>query len=85
MPMAITRLSSKGQVVLPKPVRDALRLRPGARLGVRVEGSCVILEPEHSEPTDSWQPLNPAGVRLKTRELCRPVDLTRSTDETRSR
>lgn len=69
--MNTTTVSSKGQVVLPKPVRDALRIKPGATLGVRLEGTRVILETARNE----WQPLNPAGARLSTRELCRPVDL----------
>lgn len=71
---AIT-VSSKGQLVLPKPVRDALRIRPGARLGVHIEGTRVILET--AGPSLGWQPLNPFGTRLSNRDLCRPVDLTR--------
>jgi AbrB family looped-hinge helix DNA binding protein len=77
--MSITTVSSKGQVVLPKPIREALHIRPGAALGVRVDGTRVILETAGR----SWQPLNPAGVRLSIHELCKPVDL-RSADERRA-
>ncbi len=41
--METTRVSSKGQVVIPKAVRDRLGLRPGADLSVEVQGDSVIL------------------------------------------
>ncbi|MDE2108034.1 MAG: AbrB/MazE/SpoVT family DNA-binding domain-containing protein [Gammaproteobacteria bacterium] len=74
---AIT-VSSKGQVVLPKRLRDALRIRPGSKLAVRLEGTSLILEA--GAGGDGWKPLNPAGTRLSSRELCRPVDLTLGDD-----
>ena len=43
--MPITRLSSKGQVVLPKPVRDALGLEPGDELWVEVEEGAIRIVP----------------------------------------
>ena len=43
--MAITRLSSKGQVVLPKAVRDALALKPGDELWVELEDGSIRIVP----------------------------------------
>ncbi len=43
--MAITTLSSKGQVVLPKAVRDKLGIQPGATLRVVVSGGKIEIEP----------------------------------------
>ena len=43
--MPITRLSSKGQLVLPKAVRDALGLGPGDELWVEVEGGSIRIVP----------------------------------------
>lgn len=40
-----TRLSTKGQVVLPGPVRRRLGLRPGDPLEVSVEGDGILLRP----------------------------------------
>lgn len=41
---ARTRISSKGQVVIPKPIRDRLQLRPGEELTVVRKGRRIILE-----------------------------------------
>jgi AbrB family looped-hinge helix DNA binding protein len=40
-----TRLTSKGQIVIPKRVREQLRWRKGTRLRVRESGGEVILSP----------------------------------------
>jgi AbrB family looped-hinge helix DNA binding protein len=47
--MAMTRLSSKGQVVIPTAVRRALRLEAGDRLRITVEGRRLVIEPEEAE------------------------------------
>ena len=44
MAVATTRLSSKGQIVIPEPVRDELGLRPGAQFVVTGERDVVILK-----------------------------------------
>ena len=38
------KMSSKNQIVVPKPARDALGLRAGDRLAVTVEGESVRME-----------------------------------------
>lgn len=49
------RLSSKGQIVIPKDIRDALRLQPGERLAVTLKGRKIIMEPpEPSLPKISF-------------------------------
>jgi AbrB family looped-hinge helix DNA binding protein len=42
---AHSTLSSKGQIVIPKDIRDALRLKPGERLTVTLKGRKIIMEP----------------------------------------
>ena len=42
-----TKLSSKGQVVLPKQARLRLHLRPGVKLVCKVQGHSIILTPEY--------------------------------------
>jgi AbrB family looped-hinge helix DNA binding protein len=44
-----TRLTSKGQVVIPKAVRDHLKWKPGTRLGVEpADDGSVVLRPASS-------------------------------------
>ncbi|MYA33988.1 MAG: AbrB/MazE/SpoVT family DNA-binding domain-containing protein [Gemmatimonadales bacterium] len=38
------KMSSKNQIVVPKAAREALRLRPGDRLAVSVDGDMVRME-----------------------------------------
>ena len=38
------RLTSKGQVTIPKAVRDKLGVKPGDDIGFREEGQSVIIE-----------------------------------------
>ncbi|MEA2089704.1 MAG: AbrB/MazE/SpoVT family DNA-binding domain-containing protein [Thermoproteota archaeon] len=50
--MLKTKVSKKGQVVIPKQARDKLSLTPGTVLGVQVEGKRVILEPLQKPPEE---------------------------------
>jgi AbrB family looped-hinge helix DNA binding protein len=43
--MQTTRLSSKGQVILPKSVRDAHRWEPGTEFSIEPAGDGVLLRP----------------------------------------
>jgi AbrB family looped-hinge helix DNA binding protein len=46
--MATTRLSSKFQIVIPKSVREALKLRPGNTFHVIELDGCIELVPVRS-------------------------------------
>jgi len=50
--MLKARVSSRGQIALPKEVRDQLGLGEGTSLTVRVEGNEVILR---KAPPGSWR------------------------------
>ena len=50
--MLTTRISSKGQMVVPKEVRDKLKIKPGNYFYVRLEKNNIILTPMKTHPLD---------------------------------
>ncbi|UCH08846.1 MAG: AbrB/MazE/SpoVT family DNA-binding domain-containing protein, partial [Deltaproteobacteria bacterium] len=50
--MLATKISSKGQVVVPKEVRAKLNIKPGTFFHVKVEKNTIILTPMEKGPID---------------------------------
>lgn len=44
-----TVISSKGQAVIPKPIRDALGLTPGSRINIELEGDTARISAVHKD------------------------------------
>ena len=73
--LGTTRLSSKGQVVIPEAVRKALGLEPGTCFIVLSDGDVVMLKPI-SPPARSAVRSLAAEVRRKARRAgVRPADV----------
>ena len=49
----VVRLSSKGQLVIPKPIRDALQLKAGSRFDAYLQEGKIILEPVETSAVDA--------------------------------
>jgi len=62
MPPFKTVVSTKGQVVIPKEVRERLGLVPGTVLRVRVDGKRVVLEPVEEPPEEVFVEAGPRVV-----------------------
>jgi len=43
--MEVTSLSAEGKIVIPKKLRKILRLRPGTKFTIELEGNRLILRP----------------------------------------
>jgi AbrB family looped-hinge helix DNA binding protein len=78
MTIATATLSSTGQVVIPKSIRDQLHWETGHELIMETTDSGVLLK---AKPTgkklrleDLRGFLQTDGPRLPTEELCRPVE-----------
>ena len=50
--MLATKLSSKGQMVVPKEIREKLKLKPGTFLHVHLENNNIIFTPMKTRPLD---------------------------------
>ena len=83
--LATTRLSSKGQVVIPEEIRVALGLQQGARFVVLSEGDVVILK-RIDAPARSEVRALAARVRRQARRAgVKPADVGRAIREVRRR
>ena len=49
----VVKLSSKGQLVIPKAIRKALALKAGTRFEVHLEQGRIILEPVETSAVDA--------------------------------
>jgi AbrB family looped-hinge helix DNA binding protein len=45
-----TKVSTKGQIVLPEPLRRKLGIRAGDPLDVNIQGGCILLTPHKKTP-----------------------------------
>lgn len=47
-------LAERGQIVIPKEARDALGLKPGVKLQIRLEGNRLVIEKKVSLNLSRW-------------------------------
>ena len=52
-PIELT-LAERGQIVIPKEARDALGLKPGARLQLRIKGGSLVIEKKVQLDLSKW-------------------------------
>ncbi|MHA1582348.1 MAG: AbrB/MazE/SpoVT family DNA-binding domain-containing protein [Candidatus Baldrarchaeia archaeon] len=69
--MSIAKISSKGQITIPKEIRELLRLKPGDRVKIEVKGDFAILTPL-KKPSESMKGL---GRNVKKKLKLTAVEL----------
>ena len=72
--MAVTSVTSKGQVTIPKELRQQLGIRPGSRIQFLLVGDHVEMRVS-SSPSDASSDLGSGFGMLKSRRAAVPVDL----------
>ena len=55
MPVQVITMSTKGQVVLPSEIREALSLDAGSKLAVFCEGGTIMLKPISIPSADDFR------------------------------
>ena len=66
--MTITKLSTKGQIVLPKEIRDALGLASGTELEIEIKDGTVLLRPIRNTSVDDLHGILPWSGPAKSLE-----------------
>lgn len=65
--MSISVLTSKGQITIPKEVRDSLNLKPSDKVVITIEKDHAVLKPVHGNILD-------IGGSIKIRSEEKPID-----------
>jgi len=83
--VATTKLSSKGQVVIPEDVRDALGLEPGAQFVVLGDGDVVILKRIETPSRGEFRTLAAKARKQARRAGLKPTDVQKAVRKVRRR
>ncbi len=65
--MSISVLTSKGQITIPKEVREVLKLKPADKVVITIEKDHAVLKPVHGNILD-------LGGSIKIPEKDKPID-----------
>ena len=52
--MPVVTTSSRGQIVIPKEIRERLEIVPGKKLLIKAEGDHAIIQPLPDDPVDHF-------------------------------
>ena len=74
--MSISTLTSKGQITVPKDVREVLHLRPSDKVLITIENDHAVLRPIHGNILD-------IGGSIKLPPGEKPIDFKKVREKTR--
>lgn len=83
--MPTATVTSKGQVTIPKAIRESLDLHAGDRVEFRTEGDQVVLEAATGDLTELEGFLGEPPVRLTVEEMAEAVRMSVARRERSSR
>ena len=83
--LATTRMSSKGQIVIPEPIRKRLNLKAGAQFVVVGENDVVILKAITAPSMDNFDALIQQARQQARLAGLKRSDITRAVSKARGR
>jgi AbrB family looped-hinge helix DNA binding protein len=83
--LATTRMSSKGQIVIPEPIRKRLNLKAGAQFLVLGENDVVILKAITAPSMDDFDALIQQAHQQARLAGLKRSDITRAVSKARGR
>ena len=81
----ITALSSKGQVVLPKAIRESMGIDTGAKLMVISDGNSIVLKPVVMPDIDEFRKMMDSANKLAKEVGMTEGDISDAIKEVRKR
>ena len=78
MIMGIVTTSSRGQIVIPKAIRDTLHIGPGQKLTIKAEKDYAVIRPLPDDPVEAF-----CGVFQARSSLTKPLIEERKKDRIR--
>ena len=83
--IATTRLSTKGQVVIPESIRDQLHLQSGTQFVVVAEGDIVVLKAISTPSMSEFDPIIAKARKQAADAGLTPEDINRAVKSSRAR
>ena len=84
-PVATTKMSSKGQIVIPEDIRKRLGLKPGAQFVVVGQNDVVILKTITQPSMNEFDPLISEARKQAKKAGMKKTDITAAIQKIRSR
>ena len=84
MQVEIASMSSKGQIVIPGPIRKRLRISPGTKLMVMTDGENVLMKPVVPPRLEAFWELAEESRQAAAQAGLTPTDVPEAVAEARN-
>ena len=83
--LEVTSVSSKGQVVIPGPIRERLGIKSGTKMAVITDGENVLMKPLETPKLKAFENLVAESRAYARRSGLKPSDVPKAIRKVRNR